>query len=75
MGSSSELEGIFKQMEAIVSASYLSTTIFERIKSAQDPFPYELETEQIPYVVVMPGNREEISEIMKFATAERVPVL
>ena len=74
MGSISEIDGIYKRMETIVSPKYLSATIFDRIKSAQDPFPYEVTKEQVPHVVVMPGNKEEISEIVRYANIDKIPI-
>ncbi|MBW2057647.1 MAG: FAD-binding oxidoreductase [Deltaproteobacteria bacterium] len=74
MRSASKVDVIYGDMERIVSKEYLSTAIFDRIKTALDPFPYELEKEQIPYIVVMPGSKEEISEIVKYANTSKIPL-
>jgi glycolate oxidase len=74
MPSISEIDRVSKRMETIVSPKYVSTTMFDRIKSAQDPFPYELSMEQVPYVVVMPNSKEEISEIVKYANIDKIPI-
>jgi len=74
MESVSKIDRIYKYMENIVAKEYISTTIFDRIKSAQGVFPYEVKTEQVPYVVVMPSNREELVEIVKYANMEKIPI-
>ena len=61
-------------MERIVSADYVSTSIFERVRNALDIYPYELEREKLPYIVVMPKSAEEISEIMRYANQHEIPV-
>ena len=58
----------------LVGEKYVSTSIFERIKSAIDPFPYKAERDSLPYVVVLPENKEQISEIMKYANKNKIPV-
>jgi glycolate oxidase len=65
---------LVREMEAIVSEDYVSTSLFERIRNALDPFAYELEPEQVPYVVVLPESKEEISEILKYANSQKIPV-
>jgi glycolate oxidase len=67
-------EAICKSMEEIVSKEYVSGNIYERIKNAIDPFPYEVTKEQVPYATVMPGDTQQVAEIVKFANANRIPV-
>jgi len=69
-----KIDSIYSQMENLVAKKYISTSSFERIKSAQDPFPYEVTMEQVPHVVVMPGSKEEIVEIVKYANTDKIPV-
>ncbi len=67
-------ESICEALERIVSRKYVSGSIYERIKNAIDPFPYEALKEQVPYATVMPANAEEVAEILKFANEKKVPV-
>lgn len=58
----------------IVSKKYVSTHIFEKIKSSIDTFPYEAEEKNLPYAIVMPKSKNEISEILRYANRIEVPV-
>ena len=69
-----KVEKVANQLKGIVSEEFVSTTLFERIVSAEDTYPYELREREIPYAVVKPGSREEISEILKYANVEKIPV-
>ena len=70
----SEIENIVEELKKIVSEKYVSTNIFERIKSSLDTFPYEAKKDMLPYAVVMPQSKGEIREILKFANTEKVPI-
>ena len=72
--SPAKIEQIVKAMEGIVTGKYVSTSLFEKIKNCTVPRAYEVEEEILPYAVVMPGSAAEISEILKYANAEKVPV-
>jgi glycolate oxidase len=67
-------QGLVAGLEGIVSQKYVSTHIFEKIKSSLDTFPYDLEREHLPYAIVMPGSKEEVREILLYANTIRVPV-
>ncbi len=54
---------IVSELEKIVSEEFVSSALIDRIVSAEDSFPYELREEEVPYAVVMPGCKEEISQI------------
>ena len=69
-----EVENIVKAMESIVTSKFVSTNLFEKIKNCTIPRAYEVEEEILPYAVVMPKAKEEISEILKFANAQKIPV-
>ncbi len=71
---SSPPQTLIEDMERIVGNKYVSAHIFERIKNSLDTFPYEAGKDALPYVVVMPGSREEVSEIMRYANDSKVPV-
>ncbi len=67
-------EKLITRLAEIVGDEYISLSPFERIKSALDPFPYDLSPEVLPFCTVLPGSKEEISEIMKLANELKVPV-
>ncbi len=69
-----KISKIAEEMSAIVGEEFVSTSIFERVKNALDPFPYDVTRDKIPYCVVLPKNKEEISEILKFANKFKIPV-
>jgi glycolate oxidase len=69
-----QVDSIAQDLEKIVSPKYVSTSMFERIKSAVDPMPYELERDQIPYVVTVPADNGEGSEVVKYANAKKIPL-
>ena len=61
-------------LEEIVGSEYLSTSIFERIKSSLDIFPYEKKREELPLAVVMPKDKEEVSAIVDYANQNKIPI-
>lgn len=68
------LAELVRTLEGIVSKDYVSTNLFERIKNTLDIFPYEIERDQVCHAVVMPGSKEEIREIVKYANRVKVPL-
>jgi len=70
----SKSEAIARALEEVLPGEYISINLFERVANALHPFPYDVEEEQIPYVVVFPRNAEEVSGVMKYANREKVPV-
>jgi glycolate oxidase len=71
---SSEIVPIAKELAKIVPEKYVITHLFERIKSSIDTFPYEAEEKSLPFAIVMPKSKNEVSEIMKYANRIGVPV-
>ena len=74
MGSSKIEAEIILKMSNIVGSENVSNSIFEKIKQSVDPHPYGLKFSTLPYVVVLPKNNEEISEIFKYANCEKISV-
>ncbi len=68
------LNTIQRELGLIVGSKYVSTSIFECIKSSIDPMPYEIKKSQIPLSVVLPGSKEEVSEIFRYANKNTIPV-
>ena len=71
---SSDIDKIAEELRTIVPGKYVLTHIFERIKSSIDTFPYEAEKENLPYAIVMPESKYEVSEILKYANRSEIPV-
>ena len=69
-----DVDKLIAGLERIVSAQYLSTSLFEKIKNCTTPRPLEVEEKILPYVVVMPETSDEISAVMKLANEMGVPV-
>ena len=65
---------IAKELAKIVPEKYVLTHIFEKIKSSIDTFPYEAERDNLPYAIVMPKSKNEVSEILKYASRMKIPV-
>jgi len=66
---------LVSDLESIVGRENVSESMYERIAYALDPMPYDLEEDNIPSVVVKPGSTQEVSEIMKYANKNRIPVV
>jgi glycolate oxidase len=67
-------QGILSFLEGVAGKDYATTSIFEKIKESLDPFPYHLKKDNLPIAVVLPENKEQISEILKFANKGKIPV-
>lgn len=69
------IDSLSSDMEAIVGKDNVSKSIYDRIIYGLDPMPWDLEENETPYVVVRPSSTQEISEIMKYANKNRIPVV
>jgi len=69
-----DLERLVRRLKDIVSDDYVSTSLFERIRCGLDVYPYAVQREKLPYVIVLPEAASQISEIMRVANEFRVPV-
>lgn len=74
MSTTDKEQKIVSSMEKIVGKNNVTSSIFEKIKESLDPFPYHASRENLPIVVVLPETKEEISEILKYANKEKIPV-
>jgi FAD/FMN-containing dehydrogenase len=72
--SSVDVDGLVREMEGIVGPEYVSTVLFEKVKSTLDVFPYEVERDKLPHAVVMPKDTQQISAIMRYANHKAIPV-
>ena len=68
------LSDLKNDLAKIVGDRYVSASIYERIKSALDPMPYHVEENNLPLVVVLPQNKEQVSSILRYANEKRVAV-
>ncbi|MBW1802783.1 MAG: FAD-binding oxidoreductase [Deltaproteobacteria bacterium] len=67
---------VYDGMKDIVGEKHVSQSFFELINNTVDAFPYDfdIDTDILPYVVVKPKDEKEISNILKFANKEDIPV-
>ena len=71
---SKDINRLVAELGQIVSDRYVSASVFEGMKNATAPFGFKVEKDILPYAVVMPVNSLEISQILKLANREQVPV-
>ncbi|MBA7634024.1 putative FAD-linked oxidoreductase [subsurface metagenome] len=69
-----EVEAMWEELKDIIPRDYVSTSIFERLNNALDPYTFDMSREELPYVVVRPGSTEEVSKLMKYANSKKIPV-
>ena len=58
----------------IVGPEYVTTSRFEKIKQSLDAYPYHADMNNLPIAVVLPKTSQDISEILKYANKEKIPV-
>ena len=61
-------------LEGIVGPEYVTTSKFEKIKQSLDAYPYHADMNNLPIAVVLPETSQDISEILKYANKEKIPV-
>mgnify|MGYP000645614422 CR=1 FL=1 len=71
---SNDISRIASDLAKIVGSENVLSDLPTRIIYAQDPMPYDVEKHNIPYVVVRPGNAEEISRVLRYANEKLIPV-
>jgi FAD/FMN-containing dehydrogenase len=59
-----DAQAIHRDLRNILSEEYISTSLFERLNNALDPWPDELSKERLPYIVVRPETTEEVSRLL-----------
>ena len=74
MSGHSKEEGIVSFLESVVGSENVTTSIFEKIKQSVDAFPYHADKHNLPIAVVLPETKEDVSEILKYANKEKIPV-
>jgi glycolate oxidase len=67
---------VINSLESIVGRQYVTENYFELINNTLDAFPYDWDVSRdvLPYVVAKPKDEKEISEILKLANQEEIPV-
>jgi len=66
---------IYQELVSLVGENYVRDDLYERISYASDPMPYDLRNNNIPDIVVKPGNTEEVASILKLANEKKIPVV
>jgi glycolate oxidase len=74
MGTDKRENEIVSCLEGIVGPEFVSTSRFEKIKQSVDAFPYHADFNNLPIAVVLPKTAQDISEILKYANKEKIPV-
>jgi glycolate oxidase len=69
-----DLEQLAQDLRDIVGEDHVYTDIFERINYADTSLPYDVEEGDLPDIVVHPGSAQEVSEILRRANNDGVPV-
>ena len=69
-----KVEQLAKDLKTIVGEDYVQTALFERINYADTSLPYDVGEEDLPDVVVHPVDAREVSEVLKYANAKKIPV-
>lgn len=67
---------IQEELKALLPEAAMSTSYFERINNALDPYTSSevITQDQVPYAVVRPGSTAEVSQVMKYANDKKIPV-
>ncbi|MBN1843136.1 MAG: FAD-binding oxidoreductase [Deltaproteobacteria bacterium] len=68
------IEALVQDLKNIVGEKYVYEDLFERINYADTLLPYDVEKEFMPDVVIQPGNAQEVSRVLAYATEHNVPV-
>ncbi len=68
------VEGIIADLKKLVGKENVSDSIFERISYGQDAAQPDLEPEKIPLAVAKPITTEGVSEVLKYANKNKIPV-
>jgi glycolate oxidase len=63
-----------QNLRKIVGEDHVYTDLAERISYSERVSPLDLERADLTDIVVLPGNAQEISEILKYANEHKIPV-
>lgn len=74
MSKDSKQQTIVSFLEGVVGSENVTTSMFEKIKQSVDAFPYHADKDNLPIAVVLPETKEHVSEILKYANKEKIPV-
>jgi glycolate oxidase len=68
------LEKLAQELRQIVGVEHVHEDLFDRINYADTSLPYDVEKENLPDVVVQPGDAQEVSSVLKYANMNNIPV-
>jgi glycolate oxidase len=68
------LEKLKNDLSKIIGEKYVSINTFEKIKNTLDPMPYRINKDSLPYAVILPGSKEEVSKVFKYANENKIPI-
>jgi len=71
---SSMNKNLITDLISIIGKKNVSDNIYERISYGQDAVGTDLDPEKIPVAVVKPSTVQEVSEVVKYANKEKIPI-
>ena len=69
-----DLKKLTKDLAGIVGKEHAFTDRPTALAYAKDTMPWDVESQNMPYAVVRPENSREISGILQYANARKIPV-
>ncbi len=69
-----DLKNLKNELSRVVGKENILTDPSTAVVYAKDVMPYDVESHNIPYAVVRPGTKEEISRILVYANRKKIPV-
>jgi glycolate oxidase len=67
-------KNVFVDLIGLINPANVSESIYERISYGQDSSNPDLELEKIPVAVVKPTSAREVSEVVRYANVQRIPI-
>jgi len=69
-----DLERIGKDLSERIGREYVFTDRPTALAYARDTMPWDVEDRHMPYAVVRPGNTEDVSAVLRYASEHAIPV-
>jgi glycolate oxidase len=67
-------EQLAQDLSKVVGEEHVHTNVYERLNYADTSLPYDVIEEDLPDVIVHPADAQEVSEVLKYANENNVPV-
>jgi len=69
-----QVDAMVEDLCRFIDPQFVTTSLAERINNATDIRQPEVIKDNLPYAVVRPGSAEEVSKLLEYATARKIPV-